>query len=554
MKKIICLSLCVCLIFSLAQPAYALDPLSVSIEAMNFLNIANSLVFGMGIKPQANAFNSYNTVVSSIADYISSATYDGLNFIYKIRTRDGLKTFIDSAIISAARSALLLKNFIQVKSTFPDEHVLNYYGEDVTLSNITAPIDEVRFSYLYYGNYYECIYWVSANTFLYNGNRISNSVYSSETFYYSSSRSPRISSASDVDFVTYPYIGQPTNLLVDLDHYLVNFVNYGHEYEPVGNIGFSDVAPSLDKSIAENYPDWAEKSITIPAGTVIGDREFVEDTPLFPINISPYSGSDTYETRDDAINGDVVDSDVGIGDYSGILGSIGNALDSIKAGITGFWNDTKAFFSSIGTKVDTMISSLAAIAASVGQDLFNGVSSILDLLRSWSASAVDFFSRSWVNFTSAAQNAWTSITSILLDILNGFKSLSADIVQAIISALSALFVPDVAEISAAVDTMKARFPFFDSIIGTWKQFQLVLSGGPPVIYAHLENAEGQFNYGGTVAILDMNFYTRYKSIGDAVLSAALWAFFAWRTFVKLPGLISGASGDVAVIDEVSKKW
>lgn len=323
-------------------------------------------------------------------------------------------------------------------------------------------------------------------------------------------------------------------------------LNYFFNYINSHTLPSSLVASGLESagtiaapgSVATGYPDWAA-----------GSSE--EQNPDDPDQVIPYWPIGLPASVAGA--GSLTQSDVwqGIGDF---VQTVPATLDSINAGITGFWNDTKAFFSNIGTKVDTMIAALAAIAASVGQDLFNGVSSIIDLLRSWSAAAVDFFSRSWVNFTTAAQNAWTSITSTLSEILNWIKSLPAAIASAISSLLSSLFVPDVAEISAAVDTMKVRFPFFDSIIGTWKQFQLVLSGGPPVIYAHLENAEGHFNYGGTVAILDMNFYTRYKSIGDAVLSAALWAFFAWRTFVKLPGLISGASGDAAVIDEVDKKW
>lgn len=141
------------------------------------------------------------------------------------------------------------------------------------------------------------------------------------------------------------------------------------------------------------------------------------------------------------------------------------------------------------------------------------------------------------------------------DIRNLPQTLTEYVVEPIVQALKELFVPDVADITAAIDVMKLKFPFFDSIIGTWKSFQLRLSGSPPVIYAHLQNAEGNYSWGGTVAVLDMSFYERYKSLGDAVLSAALWCFFGWRMFVKLPGIISGVPGDVqtsSYVDDIER--
>lgn len=153
----------------------------------------------------------------------------------------------------------------------------------------------------------------------------------------------------------------------------------------------------------------------------------------------------------------------------------------------------------------------------------------------------DFFT----NFPQFLEQLWE-------DIRNLPQTLTEYVVDPIVQALKELFVPDVADITAAIDAMKLKFPFFDSIIGTWKSFQLRLSGSPPVIYAHLQNAEGNYSWGGTVAVLDMSFYERYKSLGDAVLSAALWCFFGWRMFVKLPGLISGAAGDIQVLERSDK--
>ena len=77
----------------------------------------------------------------------------------------------------------------------------------------------------------------------------------------------------------------------------------------------------------------------------------------------------------------------------------------------------------------------------------------------------------------------------------------------------------------------------------------ITSGSPPVIYMHLQDAEGTLNWGGTVAVLDMSFYSRYKLAGDLIMSSALITIFAWRTFKRLPGIISGAGSDIQVFKE-----
>ena len=53
----------------------------------------------------------------------------------------------------------------------------------------------------------------------------------------------------------------------------------------------------------------------------------------------------------------------------------------------------------------------------------------------------------------------------------------------------------------------------------------------------------------TIPFLDMRWYSRYKATGDLILSGFLWALFAWRMYLKLPGTISGISGTIGRIGE-----
>lgn len=121
--------------------------------------------------------------------------------------------------------------------------------------------------------------------------------------------------------------------------------------------------------------------------------------------------------------------------------------------------------------------------------------------------------------------------------------------QAIADVLTAIFVPSADYVTAKVESLRARFPFISSVISTGESLRDSISGssGPPAIYVDLGRASSG-NYGSQKVLLtDFAWYAEYKPTVDAVLSAALWAFFGWRVFLKLPGIISGESGVVGDI-------
>lgn len=152
-----------------------------------------------------------------------------------------------------------------------------------------------------------------------------------------------------------------------------------------------------------------------------------------------------------------------------------------------------------------------------------------------------------LSWLSSIWEAITSIPGLIADVLSAALE---SLVTALEALLTKLFVPDVAVINECVADLRSQFPFFDSIIATGQYlFSGISSGEPPVIYIHLENAEGLYTWGNTVAILDMSFYSRYKSAGDLIMSSALITLFAWRTLRRLPGILSGTSSDVEVFKE-----
>lgn len=127
------------------------------------------------------------------------------------------------------------------------------------------------------------------------------------------------------------------------------------------------------------------------------------------------------------------------------------------------------------------------------------------------------------------------------DLLTGIESIPGTI----LSGIEAIFVPSEDFLTAKVEALRTRFDFINPFIEFIDSFKgQFSSGSPPVIYVHLEDAEGSYNYGGTVPFLDMSWYSRYKGTGDAIISGFLWALFGWRMYLKLPGIINGVSGSV----------
>lgn len=142
----------------------------------------------------------------------------------------------------------------------------------------------------------------------------------------------------------------------------------------------------------------------------------------------------------------------------------------------------------------------------------------------------------------------TSIGASLSDILEWIKTLPASIAQAISTVITDVFVPSADFISEKVDAITSRFAWIAPLVDIAQGLSVDLSSStPPVVYVHLEDSESEYIKGGTVKFIDMSWYARYKPYGDVILSGFLWALFAWRMYLKIPGIINGVGGSVGHI-------
>lgn len=133
----------------------------------------------------------------------------------------------------------------------------------------------------------------------------------------------------------------------------------------------------------------------------------------------------------------------------------------------------------------------------------------------------------------------------LLDWLNPFSEnfFVYKLIELLKEALSFLFVPSEDSINSLVDSVKSHFAFIDTISNTANSIKDMFSGTDtlPVIKVSLPQNSW---YNGEVTVLDLNWYSTYKSYGDLIISAFIYAFFLWRMFIKLPSIISGTGGAI----------
>ncbi len=133
--------------------------------------------------------------------------------------------------------------------------------------------------------------------------------------------------------------------------------------------------------------------------------------------------------------------------------------------------------------------------------------------------------------------AGATIIDYLVDIWRKIKALPETIPNGIKKA----FEPDPELVTEITTTFTDKFGWLETI----HQLGLDLCGlkpgsEPPVIFIHLEDATGKYNYGGTEKALDMSWYEPYKKDVDNIISGFMWLAFLWLVFKRAADIINGA--------------
>lgn len=582
MRRFLCLLLVLCLMASFfAIPASAT---AVTTATFDGLAAVAAMIAGSGVTINAiENFPVFNTLVSSVFDHLTALDIiDAAGTISALVS--GQKTYIPTSVVQSVKDYLFSSGTLQTVSGASVGETFQFYAHTVGITSCESPV--------YYGyfityqsdttyNYYKCIYSASPFTFTLNGgaSRTSNEAYGG---YYTS-----LGSGTTTNLDTYTAFLPITTKTYDYSAVIPYLLAHGGGMIADVGITSGEIAPVSGLSIEENYPAWYADAITSPPITLPGGTEDDEAIPYIPVSIPSYSvstpaippsqaeiwtgtntsGSGSGSDSDGEAEEIPVVPDVAVG-VAGLLTTVKLIADYIvefKDAVIE-WIDVKwtAFVSWLTetlTAIKERAIALADYMALIKDGLLewiqvtwvNFVAWLTETLTAIKERAIELATylatiATWL--VDVLGVAVESILGVLFDILAWALGLVEALVAAFEALLIKIFVPDIASIQAAVADMRAQFPFFDSIIATGQYIVSGISSGePPVIYIHLENAEGLYTWGNTVAVLDMSFYSRYKPAGDVIMSSALLTFFAWRTLKHLPSILSGVASDSDVFKE-----
>ena len=184
------------------------------------------------------------------------------------------------------------------------------------------------------------------------------------------------------------------------------------------------------------------------------------------------------------------------------------------------------------------------------ETILGTLTGILDNIIAFPKTIADAFTAFWEKLWEWLQSILDALTGILEFILSIPQTIIDGIISGITDVLEYLFVPDLTAVQEFVDTYNSKFDWVADLFNFGADILDSLNPTePPKIPIKLSAADGKYNYGSDGYILDMNWYSKYKSSVDNLLSGILWFFFIWAMFRRIPDILSG----VGMIEESERK-
>ena len=543
-RVLVCLLLVCCLIVNVSPiKAYAMEafvPKSYSEENLDSLIVTGAIVVGLGVLAESDSA-TFDTVVEDASASLGSGSScsvvsatDGNTKVY----------YVPVANVESVRASLITGAVIATKDVVGSDGFISAGTQLETGSGtITINVDSFAF-------------FSKSILLVFNSSGGDPSVTkgdgSSFTVYYfnTSVGTKYCCEISGVSRTEYPFPRTTSYIYLDdaVEAYWNGELTFSPRKETVVATGLvGGVVAATSVSFAMGYEAWSSKTIQLyqwADGTYHNEPESSSDNPI-AIPFIPLGVKDTYadtvtQTQEDIWEGAVAVPGTGTGTGSDTITGTITLPGWVQDGFNNLLQGLKDIF-------NTLLSLPAALWAALPVWLVDGISNMVtglrDILDSIYALPAAIATSVWAALPAWMQDGILNMVTGLQDIWDSIKALPV----AIAEALAAVFVPSADYISVKVEALRGEFGFIDSVIATGEFIRDSISGssGPPVIYVDLGRAPSG-NYGSQrVLLTDFSWYAPYKGQVDTVLSAALWAFFGWRVFLKLPGIIGGESGYIS---------
>ena len=291
--------------------------------------------------------------------------------------------------------------------------------------------------------------------------------------------------------------------------------------------------PANFTDIPAAYPSWVSSGVAdagviyLPISVTLPGSVPIPTTP--PTEAT--EATEPSETTPTIVTPDILE---------GMFGGLKGWLESILAAIL-------AAIQAIPEKIDAFQESLTTWWSNTIADIKSWIDIKIQSIADWwttfwadTIATVKALGLTITEFFTVTFPAW------ITDVKAWALALPKTITDAIAVALAAAFVPAAGYWDAKIAACVAAFPLFNSIITTGRGLGGFFSGlgsRPPVIYIDLGNS-ASWAIGGTQKFLDLTWYAQYKPTVDTILSGFLWLLFAWRFFLRLPGLLRGEGGTI----------
>ena len=536
LKRLLCVLLTLVIIVNIpgmVPKAEAVTPGVVAgTVAIGATAVVAAMLSGLGVKPGSDA-SAWDNLVSQVENHLTGLGYivDGAIKVASFKPTDDpekLKAAIAQDIVGLTAQWLSDEDIVQRNPSIAVvENSFTYGGITFNITS-SAPVSAFPFQ-------------VKANT-SYRPYWLHIAFYSTDEIAVDRSTV----SLRGIRNGLYIYVCGETLGRSD-SSYGLPILNQGNDYYAtsiaafLGSAGGVVTKSDLDVSsvpanftdIPAAYPSWVSSGVAdagvtyLPISVTLPGSVPIPTTP-------PTEATEATEPSETAPT--IVTPDI----LEGMFGGLKGWLESILAAIL-------AAIQAIPEKIDAFQESLTTWWSNTIADIKSWIDIKIQSIADWwttfwadTIATVKALGLTITEFFTVTFPAW------ITDVKAWALALPKTITDAIAVALAAAFVPAAGYWDAKIAACMAAFPLFNSIITTGHGLGGFFSGlgsRPPVIYIDLGNS-ASWAIGGTQKFLDLTWYAQYKPTVDTILSGFLWLLFAWRFFLRLPGLLRGEGGTI----------
>lgn len=230
--------------------------------------------------------------------------------------------------------------------------------------------------------------------------------------------------------------------------------------------------------------------------------------------------------------------------FSGILNKILSAIKALPLQIVNH------FLNPLSLINDTLNQILENMGISVSiPDLSNVVSALgsLELISSNQLQGILDLESPLGAIETAVEGIETAVEGIGTAVGSITDSITDSVTTPITETLTALFVPDMNVLGEGIDSLKSNFGFVNDFRGIAAKVMALNIGEHDYITVYNWNKEGNKYDKRDSYRISFSWYEPYRKYVNAIIIAFVYFIFAWRIFIKLPGIINGAAGGIATV-------